>query len=217
MRFLCISDIHGNARALRAVLAEGEVRGYQQLIACGDHLFPGPDPLEVWQTLVRCSAVCVQGAGDRALVRLDPDKLSAVGAAERDRLARLRSLRQEIGDLIFARVAKLQPTATLHVESGAALTIVHGSPADPLEPITPDLSDEEISALLGDVHQGVVVCGGSHVPFSRSVGEVHVVNVGSVGEAPGGGVAHATILETSPFGVTVDQFEVELDAGRPDP
>ncbi len=211
MRFLCLSDIHGNGRALRAVMAEAETRGYQQIVACGDLLFPGPDALEVWQTLARHSAVCVQGASDRAMVRFDPDKITAVGAAERERLAQLRRVRQDIGDLILARVAKLEPTAVLHVESGATMVIVHGSPVDPLEPITADMSDDEILALLGEVRDGIVVCGASHVPFTRTIGEVHVVNVGSVGEAPRDGFAHATLLDTSPFGVTVDQFEVEIE------
>ena len=53
MRFLCISDIHGHAGALRKVLAEGKDRGYDQLIVCGDHLFPGPAPLETWKILLR--------------------------------------------------------------------------------------------------------------------------------------------------------------------
>ena len=47
MRFLCVSDIHGHAAALRAVLREAEGYGFDQLIACGDLCFPGPEPLEV--------------------------------------------------------------------------------------------------------------------------------------------------------------------------
>jgi hypothetical protein len=38
------------------------------------------------------------------------------------------------------------------------------------------------------------------------------VNVGSVGEAPGGHVAHATLIDAGPFGITLEQFEVELPA-----
>ena len=52
MRFLCVSDIHGHAHALRAVLEYASGLGFDQLIACGDHLFPGPAPLDVWKLLV---------------------------------------------------------------------------------------------------------------------------------------------------------------------
>jgi hypothetical protein len=47
------------------------------------------------------------------------------------------------------------------------------------------MSDEEVLSLLGDDPADVVICGGSHVPFDRMVGGVRVINVGSVGEAPG--------------------------------
>jgi hypothetical protein len=92
------------------------------------------------------------------------------------------------------------------------------------------MSDEEISALLGDDPADVVICGGSHVPFDRMVAGVRVINVGSVGEAPSigddafGGEAHprwpthadATFLDTGDLGkrgqgrVTVEQFVVPL-------
>ncbi|HMJ11390.1 MAG TPA: metallophosphoesterase family protein, partial [Polyangiaceae bacterium] len=85
MRFLCLSDIHGHARALDAVLQDAEIRGYDQLIVCGDLCFPGPDPLGVWKTLVARRALCVQGLGDKALARIDPVKLSATTELERKR------------------------------------------------------------------------------------------------------------------------------------
>src|SRR5258708_2917332 len=86
MRFLCVSDIHGHAAALRAVIREAEAHGFDQLIACGDLCFPGPDPLEVWKILVQHRALCTQGVGDRALAAIDPEKLSATGEAERARI-----------------------------------------------------------------------------------------------------------------------------------
>jgi predicted phosphodiesterase len=210
MRFLCVSDIHGHARALDAVLAEADVRGWDQLVVCGDLCFPGPDPLEVWKMLVQRRALCVQGIGDRALALIDPNKLSATTESERNRIERLRQVHAELGEIIIARLGKLPASARLPVESGHTMLVVHGSPADPSEPITFDMTDEEIIALLGDEPADVIVCGGSHVPFERTVADVHVVNVGSVGEAPEGGVAHATIIESSPLGVQVAQFAVAL-------
>src|SRR5262245_19658629 len=67
VRILCISDIHGNADALAAVLATAERRGYDKLLCAGDLCFPGPKPLDTWRRLVQAGAVCVQGVGDRAL------------------------------------------------------------------------------------------------------------------------------------------------------
>jgi putative phosphoesterase len=211
MRFLCLSDIHGHYRALEATLSYAEVLGFDQLVVCGDLCFPGPEPLKVWKTLTELRALCVQGVSDRALACLDPDRLTATTEAERVRVERLRAVHLELGDLILARLGKLPAVAHLPVESGDTLVVVHGSPLDPTEPLTHDMTDQEIDVLLADDPADIVVCGGSHVPFERMVGEVRVVNVGSVGEAPGCEVAHATLLETSPLGVHVHQFDVPLD------
>src|SRR5262245_61088404 len=194
MRFLCVSDIHGHAGLLQALIREADTYGWDQLVACGDLCFPGPEPLAVWKILVEHRAVCVQGLGDRALAQVDPNKLAAASPGERARIERLKQVHAELGELITARLGKLPQMATLPLESGHNLLVVHGSPADPSEPLTFDMSDDEIIALLGDEPGDIVVCGGSHVPFEREVADVRIVNVGSVGGAPGGGAADGAVL-----------------------
>jgi predicted phosphodiesterase len=90
------------------------------------------------------------------------------------------------------------------------MLVVHGSPADPSEPLSFDMSDDEILALLGDEPGDIIVCGGSHVAFEREVADVRIVNVGSVGESPEGGVAHATIIVSSQTGYAVRPFTATI-------
>jgi predicted phosphodiesterase len=210
MRFLCISDIHGHAKALDAVLKEADAHGWDQMVVCGDLCFPGPEPLRVWKTLVQHRALVTQGVSDRALSQINPTKLSATSETERGRIERLRQAHQELGEIIIARLGQLPPIARLPIESGHTLLVVHGSPADPTESLTMDMSDDEIIALLGEEPGDIIICGGSHVPFDREVADVRIVNVGSVGEAPGGEHAYATIVTTSQLGVSVNQFAVPL-------
>ena len=211
MRFLCVSDIHGHAAALDAVIKEADSLGWDQLVACGDLCFPGPAPLAVWKTLVGHRALCVQGVGDRALAQVDPNKLSATTEVERKRIERLRQVQNELGELIVKRIGQLPVIANLPIESGHTMIAVHGSPFDPSEPFSVDMTDDELIALLGDEPGDIVVCGGSHVPFDRSVADVRIVNVGSVGEAPGGGYANFTIVTTSALGINVQQHVVTLE------
>jgi len=208
MRWLCISDIQGDAYALAAVLATAERRGYTKLLVAGDLCFPGPEPLEVWRRLVQSGATCVQGVSDRAIATLDPQKLQGSSPRERERLAELARVRSDLGDLVLARLLRLEPQVRLPLPDGSELLLVHGSPADPTEPFTHDMSDEEIRALLGDDPADIVICGGSHVPFDRTVMGVRVVNVGSVGEAcTGNGPRHAeaTFLEFPSRGLADNQ------------
>lgn len=210
MRFLCISDIHGRADALRQVLAEAEHWGYDQVVVCGDLCFPGPDPLQVWKILATCNALCVQGLSDKALSQLDPDRLLDRFPKEQERIDQFRRACRELGDIIVARLGQLQTIARLPLESGHEMIVVHGSPADASEPFTFDQSDEEMMALVGDDPADIIVCGGSHSPFQRQVGDLRIVGVGSVGEAPTPGIAYATVITSHQLATSVEQYHVEL-------
>ena len=211
MRFLCISDIHGKADALRRVLSEADAWGFDQLIVCGDLCFPGPEPLAVWKMLVERNAVCVQGLTDKALSVLDIKHLQPQSPEQEERIERLRSMRRELGDIIVARLGHLQTMARLPLESGHEMVVVHGSPMDPTEPFTFDQSDEEMIALVGDDPADIIVCGGSHTPFQRQIDELRIVGVGSVGEAPTPDVAYASIITSLPLSTSVEQYDVTLD------
>ncbi|HXN31702.1 MAG TPA: metallophosphoesterase family protein [Polyangiaceae bacterium] len=215
MLLLCISDIHGHLDALRAVLATAERRSFHKLLVAGDIVFPGPEPLETWRRLNAAGAVMVQGLTDRAVATLDPGALRPRSEHERERLDRMRATREMLGELILQRIRRLPTHARVPLEDGGELLLVHGSPADPAEELTHDMTDDEINALLGDDPADVVVCGSSHVPFDRMVGGARIVNVGSIGEAPGAGahIAHATWIESTPRGVHVEQIVVPLDSG----
>jgi predicted phosphodiesterase len=218
VRILCISDIHGNADALAAVLATAERRGYTHLLVAGDLCFPGPKPLETWRRLTQAGAVCVQGVGDRALSTLDLGTVHPRSDHEKARLDRFAAVRTELGELILARLARLPATYRLPLDDGGELVLVHGSPADPLEPLSHDMTDDELSALIGDDPADLVICGGSHVPFDRTVSGVRIINVGSVGEAPTAGRsdahADATLIEVRKekdgFEIVVEQLVVPL-------
>lgn len=219
MRWLCISDIHGDGEALAAVLATAERTGYSRVIAAGDLCFPGPEPLEVWRRLNQVSATLIQGLGDRALVSVDPQSVRGQNEHERARLARLAEVRAELGESILVRLGALPESARIPLPfkqgplAGREILVVHGSPADSTEPFTHDMTDAEMLALVGDDPADIIVCGGSHTPFDRAIGDLRIINVGSVGEAPTGGAgrhADATFLELSAAGLHVEQVTIPL-------
>ena len=218
MLYLCVSDIHGHLGALSAILATAEKRSFHKLLVAGDIVFPGPQPLETWRRLMAAGAVMVQGVSDEALATLDPEEIVPRSEHERIRLERMSEVQEELGELILERLKRLPTHVRIPLEDGRELLLVHGSPTDPAEAITHDMSDDEVDALLGDDPADIVVCGMSHVPFDRTGVDVRVINVGSVGEAPGAGVrggvahrfAHATWIEVLPSGITVEQIAVPL-------
>jgi len=227
MLLLCIADIHGNLDALRAVLATAERRSFHKLLVAGDIVFPGSAPLETWRRLNAAGAIMVQGVSDRAVATLNPNAIHPKSDHERIMVERMKAVRAEFGDIILQRILRLPTRVRVPLENGGELLLVHGSPADPSEALTFDMSDEEMNAMLGDDPADVIVCGMSHSPFHRTIGGVQIVNVGSVGEAPDGlpraptypyreyrerpMVAHATWIESTPRGISVEPIEVPLE------
>jgi len=189
-----LSDVHGNLVALDVVLAELERLDVKRLCVAGDLLLGGDQPLEVWQRLQALGATCTRGPSDLALASVDPSSLVPIDEAQRRQARVFSETRAAIGDLVAERLRRLPEQQRIPLVDGREVLMMHGSPADSTREISHDLSDDEILALLNDDPADIIVCGSTHVPFQRTVGEYHIVNVGSVGAAPEGQVAHYTVL-----------------------
>ena len=97
MRFAAIADIHGNAPALEAVLADMSALGITDIVNLGDHL---SGPLEAGRTadiLLGLGLPSVLGNHDRYLIELDAGALheweaDAFGQLAPEHLGWLRGL-----------------------------------------------------------------------------------------------------------------------------
>src|ERR1700730_13290943 len=84
MRVAVFSDVHGNLRALEAVLAEIEVRGpFDQVINGGDLAFGGPHPREVVDLLMQRDYPTVLGNTDVWMAGIKPGGGSVAARARR--------------------------------------------------------------------------------------------------------------------------------------
>ena len=124
--------------------------------------------------------------------------------------AQFRDTRRGLGELALKFLERLPTSRRVPLIDGSEIVMVHGSPADPTVEMSEDLSDDELIELVADDPADIVICGASHVPFTRALPQTRVVNVGSVGEAPGGSVAHFTVITPRMDGNLVEQTWVEL-------
>ncbi len=200
-----LSDVHGNLTALDAVLSELERLGVKQVYVAGDLLLGGEEPLAVWQRLQGIGATCIRGPSDRALATVDPGSLVPIDDSQRRQARLFERTRTAIGDLVAERLRRLPERQRIPLIDGREVLMVHGSPADPDREISHDLEDDEILDLIDDDPADIIVCGATHVPFQRTIGDYHVVNVGSVGAAPEGAIAHYTVLTPRMSGADILQ------------
>ena len=220
MRIAAISDIHGNALALRAVLDDARARGFDLMLQVGDALSGPLWPRETAQILRGLDAVHLRGNHDVSLV--EPGR-HAPGRADRFALERLDA---DTLDWIrgWPRTHAI----------GADVLAFHSAPheedfflleqAPAGEPGLRPLADVERD--LGAVRARVMVCGHSHVQrvVELSDGSL-VVNDGSVGlpayEEPLGGTtmfvqagsphARYAMIEVTPARVSVELVAVAYD------
>ncbi len=204
-----LSDIHGRLDALEAVLEELHRRQVTHIYVAGDHLTGGPDPLGVWRCLQAENATLTRGVSDSALCSVNTDNLTPISPSDREMLERFLWTRRTVGELVLESLRRLPLSVRVPLIDGSEVVVVHGSPGDPFQEISQDMDDDEIFALVADDPADYILCGASHVPFQRVLDEVHVVNVGSVGSAPEGRIAHYTVLTPTPGAVTVEQNYVE--------
>lgn len=204
-----ISDIHGNLQALDAVLEELSRRQARDIFVAGDLLLGGDEPLAVWRKLQSIGARCVCGPSDLALATVDAAALRPSDDQEREKVEAFKRTQTQLGELVKKQLAQLPRQLRIPMIDGGELLLVYGSPKDAFETIGHELDDEEMSALLSDDPADVVVCGGTHVPFARRLDDVQVINVGSVGAAPEGRVAHYAIVFPSSSGSHFEQSYVE--------
>ena len=171
MRVAAFYDIHGNLPALEAVLAEVDA----DLIVVGGDLAAGPWPAETMERL--------RSLGDRArFIRGNADR--EVGAREEKGLAPphlMEFVRERLSAEELAFLAGLPLTESVEVDGLGAILFCHATPRDDEEILTRLSPDEHWRGALDGVLERVVVCGHTHVQFERDVGDVHVVNAGSVG------------------------------------
>ena len=204
-----VADVHGNLEALEAVLVELKRRAIVDIFVAGDLLLGGEKPLEVWQRLTGLGARCVRGTSDLALAAVEAGTLRPTNDTERCAAEVFAATQKALGELVRRRLGGLPEMLRIPMIDGRELLMVHGSPRDPSVAITHDMEDDEIGALLADDPADIVVCGASHVPFIRTLEEVQIVNVGSVGQAPGERVAHYTVISPKVSGADIEQTLAE--------
>lgn len=151
MRTLILSDIHANAVALEAVLADAAGR-WDRLWFLGDLVGYGPDPNECIDRLGRQEALALSGNHDWAvLAKLDMDEFNPEAKQV------VEWTRKTLTEAHMAYLAGLPPMAVKD-----DFTLAHGSPRHPVWEYILDLQ----TAFENFDHFETAYClvGHSHVP-----------------------------------------------------
>jgi putative phosphoesterase len=165
LRVAALYDIHGNLPALEAVLAEVDA----DVVVVGGDFVAGPWTQETYERLRSLDGDVrfLRGNADREIVDEDP------GLAPPELMEFVRA-RLSTDALEFLRGLPLT------VSVGRAL-FCHATPRNDEEIFTRISPDERWREALAGVDAYLVVCGHTHIQFDRRIGDIRLVNAGSIG------------------------------------
>jgi len=201
-----ISDIHGNAEALRAVLADIEQRGADRIVCLGDIVGYGPDPLECVDLVRERCSWSLMGNHDFGVL-YEPTNFNAVAAAAaywtREQFDAETDEQRKLDRYEFLGSLRVRIVETFDGMSFPTLA-VHGSPRRPVNeyifPQDATTAPDKLETIFERVEKLCIV-GHTHVPgvftdepdfyppgeltdnrYTFLDDERAIVNVGSVGQ-----------------------------------
>lgn len=215
MKVAFISDIHGNAVALEAVLKDIETKNVDKIIVLGDICYRGPEPKRALDMIRSLDTTVIKGNADEWIVRgiqegevpakvlnmMRVEQVWAVGKLEDSDLQYLASLPEQ---------HNVQLTDQLEV------TCFHATPNSLFEVVQPDEEDDVLRQKLSLDGSGanIVLYGHIHKAYVRFVEGKAVVNLGSVG-LPFDGINQSSYVivegEGSNFSISHQRVKFETE------
>ena len=179
-RTAILSDVHGNAVALRALLAELDGEGIGRAVCLGDVCQGGPEPEACVDLLSARGWPVVLGNADAFVLDAATAEESSEAVTERQ-LAVRRWTHERLGSGGLSLLASYQPTVSADVGDGRTLLACHATPASYDPVVLPMAPEAEFRAAFGGTGADVVACGHIHLPYLRRIGKTLILNPGSVG------------------------------------
>jgi predicted phosphodiesterase len=178
-RVAALYDIHGNLPALDAVLADVREAAVDRVVVGGDVL--GPLQTETLDRLLALDVPidCIHGNGERVvLADLAGGDISEVPERYRG-LIHWTALHLDARHRAW--IERWPSTCQVDVRGLGTVLFCHATPRNDYECFTRLTDEDRLKPIFTGLGASVVVCGHTHMPFDRMVGDVRVVNAGSIG------------------------------------
>jgi len=175
-RVAVLADVHGNAVALAAVLAELEREQPDAIVHCGD-LTWGALPGETLDLLAGLDVLFVRGNADRSVTEL-AERLQDPAA---EATPRERWMVAQHDAPMRALLAAFPPTVELEVDGLGDVLFCHGSPRSDEELVTVETPESRLADAVAGTTAAVIVTAHTHVRYERQLLGRTFFNPGSVG------------------------------------
>jgi putative phosphoesterase len=216
MRIAIISDIHGNLRALDAVLADVRTRPVDAVYCLGDLVGYAAHPNEVTERVRAEGIPTIMGNYDDG-VGFERDECGCAYTNPVDKALGDQSLAWTKATVTRDNKAFLRTLATeiRFVADARRVLLVHGSPRKINEYLFEDRPISSFQRLAASSSADIIVFGHTHKPYTKRVDDVLFVNAGSVGKPKDGDWrACYIVLDTADTVNPVELVRLPYDVAR---
>lgn len=212
MRLAFISDIHGNAVALEAVLNDINNKVVDKVFVQGDLCFRGPEPKRSLELVRAFNTDVIKGNADEWVVRgirngEVPESAIEMMSNERD-----WTLSQLDEDSV--EYLKSLPTDIKLEYGNIKIHAFHATPDSLFEVVTPDVSNQLIEEKMMRYEADIYIYAHIHKPYIRYINGKCIINLGSVG-LPFDGLAKSSYaildIEENSFQTSLIRVNYDVD------
>jgi len=207
------SDVHANLPALKAVLADIDNAGADEIYCLGDLVGYGPWPNETVELIKERDIPTIMGNYDDGVGNEKDDCGCAYSDPEEAELGQksLRWTQQQIKSDNSEFLASLPENRELKA-AGWHFKLVHGSPRRNNEYLYVDRPASSLERFFAEDVMDVMICGHTHLPYIRYLEEGIVINDGTAGKPRSfRGIAGKYSPDVSYVLARVAEYELSLE------
>jgi len=217
-RLAALSDLHGNATALEAVLKDIDRERPDAVLIAGDLVVNGPEPamvVDVLRALPAATTLVIQGNTDVAAADFDygaaypwmtddvPDAIVAAAEWAHDAL----------GEERVDWLRRLPSERRWRAEDDTLVLVCHASPGSQTAGFDKELDPNVTLERASRTDARIIVCGHTHQPEIRDLGWKLIVNTGSAGYVfDGDPTASWALIDIEDGDVRAEIRRTEFDA-----
>jgi putative phosphoesterase len=185
MKIALIGDVHANLHALEAVLLHASDHEVRAIWNTGDFVGYGAFPDETVNLLRLVRAVSIIGNYDEKMLKVRKKQAEWAAAKVPEKWLAFQWAYEHLSPISRKYLKKLPEQRRLTAR-GWRILLTHGSPDSPDEHLNPDTPEARLCELAKMANADLIICGHSHQPFARWIGNVLFINTGSVGRPDDG-------------------------------
>lgn len=179
MRLAFLSDIHGNAVALDAVLEDISKRNVERIIVLGDISYRGPEPKRALELVKSLNADVIKGNADEWVVRGIKEGEVAESALQLMNKER-RWIYERLEEEDIRYLDELPSEVKLEADD-IVIHAFHATPDSLFDVVQPFESDKTLIDKMMKSDADIFIFAHIHKPFIRYIEGKCLMNTGSIG------------------------------------